>query len=131
MAHTTATDAKVMAELEEMIEPWNKACISRDWDALLAMCTDDIAFMSQGEPIVEGKAVRPWLDAFPVVKAMTWSIDHVDTEGDLACIRGPGRQTLVIDGKTVNNEFKFCDVAHRGPDGAWRFSSIIWNMDHE
>lgn len=127
---STATEAKIAAEISQMIEPWNRACLERDWDALLGMCTDDVVFMPHGEPQVEGDAVRPWLDAFPEIKAMTWSIEHLEAAGDLAVLRGPVKQTLVIDGEAQQVDAKFCDLARREGDGRWRIATVIWNANH-
>ncbi len=70
--------------IRDIIDPWNRACLNRDWDALLSMCTDDMVFMPPNEPRVAGDALRPWLDAFPVIKEMSWGIDLLEGRGDLA-----------------------------------------------
>jgi ketosteroid isomerase-like protein len=126
---TSSSDAKVAAEITRLIAPFTKAAIDRDWNALLDLCTDDVMFMPPGGPAVQGDAVRPWLDAFPVMKTFEWSIDHVDTDGDLAVIRGPVAETLVIDGEDVHIDAKYVDVLRRGGDGRWRFAAIIWNSN--
>jgi ketosteroid isomerase-like protein len=36
------TDASA---IRAMVEPWTKACVERNWDRLLSMCTDDIIFL--------------------------------------------------------------------------------------
>ena len=39
------TTQSALAALKDLIEPWTNACLTRDWDALLGMCTADIVFM--------------------------------------------------------------------------------------
>ncbi len=112
-----------------IIDPWNRACLNRDWDALLSMCTDDMVFMPPNEPRVAGDALRPWLDAFPVIKEMSWGIDLLEGRGDLARLFGWVKETLEIDGQDVEFNGKYCDTMRKGEDGKWRFSMVIWNSD--
>jgi len=117
--------------IEQMVEPWNRACLARDWDALLGMCTEDVVFMPSGAPPVSGKELRPWLEEFPEITRMSWSIAAIEEAGDLAFIRGPVRQTLVQDGETIEFDGKYCDLARRGSDGRWRFAVIMWSPNAE
>ena len=119
------------AAVAKIIEPWNQACLDRDWDTLLSMCTDDVVFMPPGAAEVTGEEVRPWLDSFPVIRAMEWSVGDLEENGDVAHLRGPLRQTVEIDGQPEEFEGKYCDVMKKGSDGQWRFSLIIWNASTE
>jgi ketosteroid isomerase-like protein len=111
------------------IAPWTKACLDRDWDALLAMCTNDVVFAPPGEPMVSGNKIRPWLEAFPVMKVFNFNFDRVDVGGDLATAVGSGTWTLELNGRDVSASFKFADVFRRGSDGSWRYAHVIWNSD--
>ena len=115
--------------VRNIIAPWNEACLARDWDALLSMCTGDVVFMPPGAPQVSGAEVRPWLDSFPEIKAMAWDIDDVQEAGDQAFVRGWVKQTLEIDGETVAIDAKYCDLFRREADGHWRFAAVIWNTN--
>jgi len=84
--------------------------MERDWDALLAMCTKDIAFMPPGGSLVTGDEVRSWLESFPLVKEMSWSIDRIEEVGDVALLRGPVRQLLEIEGREEDFDGKYFDV---------------------
>jgi len=112
------------------INPWSRACVERDWDALLAMCNDDMVFMPPGTNAVSGGSMRQWLDSLPTVKAMSWSIARIRQDGDTACLHGPVKQTFTIEGRDEHFDGKYCDVMRRGSDGKWRFSLIIWNSNH-
>ena len=117
------------AAIRATIPPWTKACLDRNWDRLLAMCTDDVVFAPPGEPSVSGKKLRPWLDAFPIMKVFKATFDRVDVSGDLASAVGAGTWTLDLNGQEVTATFKFADVFRRTPDGSWRYAHVIWNSD--
>ncbi len=127
MTTQTQVSGAALAAVRDLIEPWNRACIERDWDALLDMCTPDVVFLPPGSPPLSGAAIRPWLEAFPEVRDMWWEVTALEAEGDLACLWGPVKQTLIVDGEKQSMHAKFCDLARRGPDGRWRFAVIIWN----
>ncbi len=95
------------------------------------MCTDDVVFIPPGAAQVTGEEVRPWLDSFPVIRAMEWSVGDLEENGDVAHLRGPLRQTFEIDGQPEEFEGKYCDVMKKGSDGQWRFSLIMWNANTE
>lgn len=122
-----ATRAEAMAAVQDLIQPWNKAIIDRDWDRMLSMCTEDIMFMPHGEPPVSGDAVRPWLDSFPTVKAMSWDVAGLEAAEDMAFVRGSVQQTLQLDEGDYEVDGKYCDLVRREADGQWRFAVIIWN----
>lgn len=125
------TNSDALTAAQNIIEPWNRAAINRDWDALLSMCTEDMVFMPPGAPPVSGEAIRPWLDAFPVIRDMNWSIDYIKESGDLAYLRGPVSETLEIEGQIVEFVGKYCDVMVRGADGQWRLSLVMWSANAE
>ena len=124
---SAALDEAGLGVFQSLAGPWNRACIDRDWDALLELCTDDVVFMPPGESSVSGKGLRAWLDASPPIKSMNWEIENADMAGELAVLRGPLTQALEMDGAIVDVRIKYCDVLRRGKDGKWRFACVIWN----
>ena len=118
-----------VAAIHELIEPWNAACIQRDWTKLLSMCTDDMIFMPPDGPSAKGKELMPWLEALPNIKAMWWNIEQIVGNSNAASVRGQVRQKLEIEGVEEKFEGKYTDVLRKGSDGAWRFASIIWNSN--
>jgi len=119
-----------MAAIKDIIGPWTQACLDRDWDTLLSMCTKDIVFMPQGMPPVSGDALRPWLDTFPTITAMTWDVDSLEASDDIAFLHGPVRQTLQMKEGVHESDGKFCDLMRREADGKWRFAVIMWSENH-
>lgn len=116
-----------VAAIRALIQPWTRACLDRNWDGLLKMCTSDITFLPPNEPAVQGAAVRPWLDNFPKIKVMAWDIDHVEGVSHLAWLRGWVRMTLEQSGLEIQINGKYTDVCRKQTDGTWRMALVIWN----
>ena len=115
-------------QIEALVTPWIQACLDRDWDGLLALCTDDVVFAPPGEPSISGEeSLKTWLDAFPVMTAFEFSFDQIDESGDLAVAVGKGSWTIEMDDETASMTMKFADVFRRQADGAWLYSHAIWN----
>ena len=130
---TTDTGAQLQpddaAQIRATIAPWRQACLDRDWDALLAMCTEDIVISPPGAPKVTGDAVRSWLESYPVIKAFEFDFDRIEVSGDLAAASGSGSNVLEVEGQEVMQEFDFIDVLRKDQRGTWLYSSIIFNMN--
>ncbi len=131
---TTATASitdQDIATIRAMRDPWIDACLERDWDALLAICTQDVAFLPPNEPITEGQAAgRAYLEAYPKMTAFTFEFTHIDGRGDLATARGPFSITAELEDGEVTMNGKFVDTFRKQDDGSWRFHEVIWNTDH-
>jgi ketosteroid isomerase-like protein len=109
-------------------EPWIKACVTRNWDALLGLCTDDVVFQPPNEAVVQGNRVRPWLEGFPTIKAMDWDIEHTEGNGDLAWLRGWVNMTLDVSGQQIRFNGKYTDVC-RKQSGSWRIALVMWSSN--
>ena len=123
----TGLTADDVAAIRGTIEPWTTACLQRDWDRLLDLCTDDIMFLPPNEPPVEPARARAWLDNFPTIKALSIEMEHVEGAGPVAYARGSVKMTLDISGQEVAFDGKYLDVFRKQPDGRWRFAQVIWN----
>ena len=110
---------------------WATACIGRDWDALLGLCTDDVVFLPPDEPIVAGNQVRPWLENYPEIKTFEVTFDHVDGGDQLASAWGHFTMTLVLPGSSTPMavDGKFLDSFRKGDDGTWRYAAVAWNSN--
>ena len=125
----TRLTSQDVAAIRATTEPWANACVRRDWDRLLAMCTDDIVFLPPNEPVVEHGGVRSWLDNFPTIKQMSIGIERIEGAGLLACVRGSVRMMLEISGQQVPFDGKYIDVFRKQPDGSWRFAQVMWSAN--
>ena len=125
----TGLSSPDVAAIRALIEPWTNACVRRDWDTLLGMCTDDVIFLPPNKPAVQNSGVRQWLDDFPTIKAMAWDIDHIEGVIGLACLRGWVKMTLDVSGQEVLFNGKYTDICRKQADGSWRFALVIWNSN--
>ena len=126
IANLTEAD---IAAFEALIEPWCNACVQRDWDAVLNMCTNDVAFLPPGSPAIPTEGIRAFLDAFPVMTAFTFTYDRIEGQEDFATLQGAFDMTVESDAGEVRGTGKFVDVMRKEADGSWRFSCVIWNDD--
>jgi ketosteroid isomerase-like protein len=130
---TTGTGAQLQpddaAQIRATIGPWSNACIDRDWDALLAMCTADMVFSPPSEPKVTGDAVRAWLEGYPIMKTLVFDFDRLEISGDLAVANGSGRMVIEVDGQEDSMIFEFTDTLRKNRDGTWLYSSVTFNSN--
>jgi len=122
------TEADLLA-FEALIDPWCTACMERDWDAALALCTDDCTFLPPGGPKVPAGQIRAWFESYPVITAFTFEFDHIEGRDDFATLQGSYDMTVETEAGEASAVGKFVDVVRKGADGNWRFSCIIWNDD--
>jgi ketosteroid isomerase-like protein len=126
---TAAKHSSAAALARDTIGPWTRACVERDWDALLEMCADDVLFMPPGADPVRGASVRPWLETFPAIKSMSWSPSWIEEDGDIAWFHGPVEQTLDIDGREVRFVGKYACIMRRDERRGWLRAVVIWNSN--
>jgi ketosteroid isomerase-like protein/uncharacterized glyoxalase superfamily protein PhnB len=108
---------------------WSEACVARDWDALLSLCSEDIVFLPPEEPAVAGKQVKSWLENYPEIRSLAVDFEHVDGQDQLAVARGRFTMSIVPAGAptplTVTG--KFTDTFRKDGRGRWLYTSVIWN----
>ena len=83
-----------LAAIKSFVEPWREAWISRDWDAVMAMCTEDITIQMPGVPPLSGEAFRAWLESSPIVTGVEWEFTHAEGTDDLAVVLGAAAQVV-------------------------------------
>lgn len=125
--HAPALTPVDVSSIRATAEPWVRACIERDWDALLEMCTDDVVFLPPDEPIVPSDRVRAWLEAYPEIETFDFDFDHIEGQDHLAVAYGTFRMTVTIEGRSVALDGKFHDTFRRDDRGKWLYAIVIWN----
>lgn len=115
--------------LEAYIEEWVSQCLDRDWDPLVERLTDDVVLLPPDEPAVIGKAaVADFLEAYPIMTALSVSTDSADGRADLATIRSSFDLTV----ETEDGETRMVGkalFAYRKEAGRWRMATECWNLD--
>lgn len=125
--HAPAMTPVDVSAIKATAKPWIQACVERDWDALLQMCTDDVVFLPPDEPMVAGDKLRTWLDAYPVIKRFDFEFDQIEGQDHLAMARGGF--TLETAATTTEVRGKFVDTFRRDDHGKWLYACVIWNLD--
>tara|TARA_B100001167_G_scaffold129256_1_gene80959 strand:- start:120 stop:524 length:405 start_codon:yes stop_codon:yes gene_type:complete len=127
MAELTDQDRDEMRELIE--QKWVAGGLARDWEASMALCTEDFVYMPQDNPVLHGKAeAQGWLDGFPDLK--TFSQEVVDISGDreLAVLRCTFKVGFEADGQEVSGVGKGLAAMSR-QSGEWLMSAVCFNWD--
>ena len=127
MAELTDQDRNEMRELIE--EKWVAGGLARDWDASMALCTEDFVYMPQDNPVLHGKAeAQGWLDGFPDLK--TFSQEVVDISGDreLAVVRCTFKVGFEADGQEISGGGKGLAAMSR-QSGEGLMSAVCFNWD--
>ena len=96
MAELTDQDR---AELREMIEQkWVATCKTRDWEACMALCTEDLVYMPPDHTVLHGKAeTQAWLSQFPEMKNFTQELVDITGDTSLAVVRGTAKVTILVE----------------------------------
>ncbi len=132
--HTTADSAAADATARQAHEAYTAAINSTNLDSLLAMCTEDVVFLSPNEPVIAGKAaVRAWSAAYLKAYRIHWdkTVSEFMVVGDWAFERYAYKEhdTPSGGGATVTDTGKGLLVYHHDADGKWRVARDAWNSD--
>lgn len=118
------------ARLQQFIEAdWGDAALAQDWDASMAMCTDDFVYLPQDHPALHGKdEAREFLEAFPRVVRFSQSLEKVEGTTELASLRGSFSMTVEQEGKEIGGEGKFLATVRKEGE-EWLMSAGCFNWD--
>jgi ketosteroid isomerase-like protein len=108
---------------------------SNNLDALLAMLTDDVVFLSADEPVMVGKtAVRPWVEGYFKAFKTHWDkpVQEFVVSGDWAFERYSYKSTdtPLAGGAVVEDTGWGLVIYHHDTDGKWRVARDAWGPDH-
>ena len=118
-----------MDAIQAYTDEWVSQCLDRDWDALVERLTDDVVLMPPDEPAVIGKAAAAdFLEAYPIITALSLSIDSADGRADHAAIRGSFGLTVETEDGETQMVGKVL-ATYRKEGGRWRMATECWNLD--
>jgi ketosteroid isomerase-like protein len=124
----TIEDRETIRRLTE--EEWTQGAVARDWDRLLAMCAEDIAYMPADQPIVHGHAaLRNWLEQFPPILRLTQPLVALEGHGIFAIARGTFEVTVDVGGQRIENTGKVLGWFQKDSSGRWLVKAVCWNWD--
>ena len=111
----------------------DKAALAGDWDAAVALFTEDVVMMGPNSPIIQG---RPTLLEMTKSSGMTVTehvleLVEVDGYGDIAYGRGNWVEAFSIEGveEPVKDEGKVLGIFRKQPDGSWLIAVWMWSSD--
>ncbi len=108
---------------------------SNNLELLLAILTEDVVFLSAGEPVMVGKdAVRPWLEGYFNAFKTHWDkpVQEFIVNGDWAFERYSYKSTdtPVEGGEIIEDTGWGLVIYHHDADGKWRVARDAWGPDH-
>ena len=122
-----------MAAIEALAESYRQALLAGDWDAALAVFTDDAVRMPPNAPAIQGhEAIRARFEAEPVTYTdVTNTPTEIDGRGDLAYARGAYSITFTLEGmaEPITDSGKYLVIFRKQADGSWLAAVDTWNHD--
>ncbi len=116
--------------LRRMIEhDWVDAALAADWDATLAMCSDDIAYLAPDGPPLHGREqAREFFEGFPRITAFAQTLNKI--WGDTSVAAALGEFTLTMDGDDgpISGKGKFLVTASKS-SGNWLWTATCFNWN--
>jgi ketosteroid isomerase-like protein len=127
-SHLTAEEHESIRRLTE--DEWPAAALARDWDRLLALCSEDIRYMPADQPILHGHAaLRAWFDQFPPIVKFTQPLEEVVGQGNMAMMHATFSVAIDVSGQRVENTGKALTWLSKGSSGRWLVNAVCWNWD--
>ncbi|MEE8116597.1 MAG: DUF4440 domain-containing protein [Gemmatimonadales bacterium] len=111
------------------LDAFTDAALAQDWDAIVALYTEDAVLMPPNGPAVTGHAeIRDSWVAFPPLSAIHAEMVEIEGVGDLAYVRGTYHIVMDVEGSPEDTG-KFLEIRRRQDDGAWLIVRDIYNSD--
>ena len=130
-AATELTEADIAA-IKSVGRAIDQAALANDWNALVAVFTDDALMLQPNGPAYPVTELRGMIESSGM-KVMKHSLDfvEVDGQGDIAYGRAIYSETATAEGMTepMEDSGKILSVLRRQPDGSWLISLWMWNSD--
>ena len=127
MAALTDADRDRLREICEV--DWVSATLARDWDANMALVSEDLVYMPPDHPVLRGKQEWvEWIQSFPNLTSMAQQVNGVFGDTVVAGVRGSVQGTFEGDGQEISFVGKFLGTAAKEGD-RWLFNSLCFNFD--
>jgi uncharacterized protein (TIGR02246 family) len=111
----------------------DKAALAGDWDAVVALFTEDGMWMGANGPIVQGHpAMMETIESLGM-KVTEHKVDFVEVDGygDIAYARGTYAENFSVKGaeEPIKDEGKALGILRKQPDGSWLVAIWMWSSD--
>ena len=130
-AATELTEADIAA-IKSVGRAIDQAALANDWNALVAVFTDDALMLQPNGPAYPVTELRGMIESSGM-KVMEHSLEFVEVggQGDIAYGRAIYSETATAEGMTepMEDSGKILSVLRRQPDGSWLISLWMWNSD--
>ena len=127
MADLTQQDRDRLRTMTE--GEWVDACVNGDWNAAVALCTEDIDYMPADSPWLRGRdQVKEFLTGFPDIVDMSQELLAIEGSTDLAVMHGTFGGSFIVEGQGMKGQGKVIATA-RKQGGEWLFSSVCFNWN--
>jgi len=122
-----------VAAIKSLGTAMDQTTVAGDWDALLALMTEDVIWMISNSPAIYGRtACKLWLESTGIIiTGHKLEFHEIDGCGDIAYARGAYAETVTAEGftETVEDTGKFLLIARRQTDGSWRIAILAPTTD--
>ncbi len=127
MMELTQADRDTLRRMTE--RDWVDAALAADWDATLAMCSDEIAYLAADNPPLHGREqAREFFEAFPPITAFVQTVKKIWGDTNVAVALGEFALTMDGDDGPVSGEGKFLATASKSSgDWLWTATCFNWN----
>jgi ketosteroid isomerase-like protein len=122
-----------LTAINELVRRWAELENAGDWEAVVALHTEDAVWMPPNEKIVEGRAaMQAWAaNAEFNVLELSAPTAEIDGRDGLAYVRASYDMTFQIAGldEPIKDIGKWVALLRKQPDGVWKVTVNIWNSD--
>ena len=111
----------------------DKAALAGDFDAAMALFTEDVLMMAPNSPTIQGRST--WLEMIKPLgitsKVHVLEFVEVDGYGDIAYARGNWVEEYSMEGveEPYKDEGKVLGILRKQSDGSWLIAVWCWNSD--
>ena len=132
----TDNSSELKMKLRPMLDSYEKACLSGNYNAIAGFYTDDAISLPSYQPVMRGKDAilqSEKKDVDEGLKYKTFNIRSSDvySSGDLAYEIGTYEVDLTSPKmpNEINDHGKYLNVWQRQSDGSWKIKVNTWNSD--
>jgi len=133
VAGVAALSDEDVAAIKALGPALDEAALAGDWDAVVALFTEDGEWMGPNGPTIQGhSAMTEWIES-TVMTVTEHKIEFVEVDGygDMAYAKGTYVETYSVESveEPIKDEGKVLTILRKQSDGSWLFAIWMWNSD--